>query len=107
MEQELLTLPELLSSPTVFSEVPFTRLLVLCACFVARCLSFCPFSFGHCVVCPSSIDPVPETDLEIYTGRIKKKTFKQARLYFFLFFGIHVVMFKNATVNLVFDLIFL
>ena len=24
-------------------------------CFVNRCLSFCPFSFGHCLVCPSSI----------------------------------------------------
>jgi hypothetical protein len=24
-------------------------------CFVDRCLSFCLFSFGHCVVCPSSI----------------------------------------------------
>jgi hypothetical protein len=23
--------------------------------FVGRCLSFCAFSFGHCVVCPSSI----------------------------------------------------
>jgi hypothetical protein len=65
VEQKLLTLPELLSSPTVFSGVRFTRLLVLCACFVARCLSFFPFSFGHCVVCPSSIDPIPETDLEI------------------------------------------
>ena len=73
VEQELLTLPELLSSPTVFSGVRFTRLLVLCACFVAGCLSFCPFSFGHCVICPSSIDPIPETDLEIYTGRINKK----------------------------------
>jgi hypothetical protein len=29
------------------------RSLVLCKCFVDRCLSFCPFSFGHCVVCPS------------------------------------------------------
>ena len=28
---------------------------VLCVCFVDSCLSFCPFSFGHCVVCPSSI----------------------------------------------------
>ena len=26
--------------------------LVLCVCFVDRCLSFCPFYFGHCVVCP-------------------------------------------------------
>ena len=39
----------------VFSEVRDTRSLVLYVCFVDRCLSFCPFSFGHCVVCPSSI----------------------------------------------------
>jgi hypothetical protein len=26
-----------------------------CACFVDRCLSFCTLSFGHCVVCSSSI----------------------------------------------------
>jgi hypothetical protein len=24
-------------------------------CFVEHCLSFCHFSFGHCVICPSSI----------------------------------------------------
>ena len=24
-------------------------------CFVGRCLFFCSFSFGHCIVCPSSI----------------------------------------------------
>jgi hypothetical protein len=35
--------------------VRVTRSLVLCVCYVDRCLSFCPFSFGHCVVCPSSI----------------------------------------------------
>jgi hypothetical protein len=28
-----------------------TRSLVLCVGFVDRCLSFCPFSFGHCIVC--------------------------------------------------------
>ena len=44
-------LPEHLSSPPVLSGV--TRSSVLCVCFVYRCLSFCPFSFGHCVVCPS------------------------------------------------------
>ena len=27
--------------------------LVLCVCFVDRCLSFCTFFFGHRVVCPS------------------------------------------------------
>ena len=31
------------------------RSLVLCVCFLDPCLSFCPFSFGHCFVCPSSI----------------------------------------------------
>ena len=43
MEQELLTLLEHLSSPLVFSGVRVTRSLVLCVCFVDRCLSFCTF----------------------------------------------------------------
>jgi hypothetical protein len=55
VEQELLTLPEHLSSPPVFSGVHVTWSLVLYVCFVDRCLSFCTFSFGHCVVCSSSI----------------------------------------------------
>ena len=55
VEQELLTLPEHLSSPPVFSGVRVTRSLILYVCFVDRCLSFCTFSFGHCVVCSSSI----------------------------------------------------
>jgi hypothetical protein len=49
VEQELLTLPEHLSSPPVFSGVRVTRSLVLCVCFVDRCLSFCTdsdWSFG-------------------------------------------------------------
>jgi hypothetical protein len=37
----------------VFSGVRVTRSLVLCIMFVDRCLSFCPFSFDHCVVCSS------------------------------------------------------
>ena len=55
VEQELLTLPEHLMSPPVFSGVRVTRSLDLCVSFVDRCLSFCTFSFGHCVVCSSSI----------------------------------------------------
>ena len=55
VEQELLTLLEHLSSPPVFSGVRVTRSLVLCVCFVDRCLSFRTFSFGHCVFCSSSI----------------------------------------------------
>ena len=54
VEQELLTLPEHMSSPPVFTGVRVTRSLVLYVCFVDRCLSFCTFSFGHCVVCSTS-----------------------------------------------------
>ena len=39
----------------VFSGVRVSQSLVLCVFFVDRCLSFCTFSFGHCVVCSSSI----------------------------------------------------
>ena len=56
VEQELLLLPEHLSSSPVFSRVRVTRSLVLYVCFVDRCLSFCIFSFGHCVVCSSIYD---------------------------------------------------
>ena len=38
-----------------FSDVRVTRSLVICVCFVDRCLSFCSFSFGYCVVCSPSI----------------------------------------------------
>ena len=55
VEQELITLPEHLSVPPVFSGVRVTRSLIVYVCFVDRCLSFCTFSFGHCVVCSSSI----------------------------------------------------
>jgi len=39
-------------SPPVLSGVRVTRSLVLYVCVVDRCISFCPLSFGHCVVCP-------------------------------------------------------
>jgi hypothetical protein len=55
VEQELPTLPGHLNSPPVFSGIRVTRSLVLYVCFVDRCLSFCAFSFGHCVVCSFSI----------------------------------------------------
>ena len=40
VKQELLTLPEHLSSLTVFSRVRVNRSLVLCVCFVVRCLTW-------------------------------------------------------------------
>ena len=44
VEQELLTLPEHLSSPQDFSGVRVAWSLVLYVCLVDRCLSFCLFS---------------------------------------------------------------
>ena len=38
-----------------FSGARVTRSLVLYVCFVILCLSFSPFSFGHFLVCSSSI----------------------------------------------------
>ena len=43
VEQELLALPEHVSSPPVFSGIRVTRSLVLSVCFVDSCLSFCTF----------------------------------------------------------------
>jgi hypothetical protein len=40
VKQELLTLPEHMNSPPVFSGVRVARSLVFCVCFVDRCLSF-------------------------------------------------------------------
>ena len=52
VEQELLTPPGHPSSPPVFSGVRVTGPLVFCVVF-CRKLSFCLFSFGDCIVCPS------------------------------------------------------
>ena len=41
--------------PYALSGVRVARSLVFCVSFVDHCLSFCPFSFGHCNVCPSSL----------------------------------------------------
>jgi hypothetical protein len=41
--------------PPLLSGLRVTRSLVLCVCFVDRCVSFCTFSFVHYVVCSSSI----------------------------------------------------
>ena len=52
MNQQL-PFPEHPISSPVFSGVRVTQSLVLRVCFVDHCMSFCPFSFAHCVVCPS------------------------------------------------------
>jgi hypothetical protein len=53
--QELVTLPEHMSSPPVFRGVGVVLSNHYCSmwCFVDYCLSLCTFSFGRCMVCPS------------------------------------------------------
>jgi hypothetical protein len=61
VEQELLTLPEHLSSPPVFTRVRVTRSLALCimfcrslfVLFLLTIVLSVLLSFGHCVVCSS------------------------------------------------------
>ena len=54
VEQELLTLPEHLSSPLYFSGVR-VAVRVLCPCFVDHCSSLCPFWPLCCLSCQSNI----------------------------------------------------
>jgi len=55
VEQELLTIPEHLRSRPGFSGVSVDLSLGLCIVFCTSLLVHCPFSFGHFVVCSSSI----------------------------------------------------
>ena len=55
VEQELLTLPEHPSPPPNFSGVRVTQSLVFCVMFCRLLFVLLSFSFGNCVVCPSSI----------------------------------------------------
>jgi hypothetical protein len=54
-------------SAPVFSGIRVIRFLVLCVCFVDRCLLFCTFSFGHCVFCSSSIYECSSHEWNIYS----------------------------------------
>jgi hypothetical protein len=44
-----------MSSSPGFSGVRAARSLVFCVKFVDSLLFFCPFSFGHCILCPFSV----------------------------------------------------
>jgi hypothetical protein len=43
----------------------FIWLVILCVCFIDHCLCFCPFSFGHCVVCPWQVQLVEHEPLTL------------------------------------------
>ena len=79
VEQKLRTLPEHLSSPPVFNGVRVTQSLVLCVCFVNRCLFF---SFGHCVVCFSSIYglSLPVCYFKLFFRKLLKQEFTVVNL---------------------------
>ena len=55
VEQELLALHEHSSSRLVLVSTRVVRSFVSVYFFIDRCLSFCPFSLGHYIACPSSI----------------------------------------------------
>jgi hypothetical protein len=55
VNQELLALPEHLSSPAVFTGVRVTRSVVLYAMLCRSLFVLISFYFDHCVGCPSSI----------------------------------------------------
>jgi hypothetical protein len=93
VEQELLTLPDHLSSPPILSGARVTWSLVLYVYFVYRCLSFCVFSFGHCVGCSSSIDgfwlPLWYLQTLLHIGKY---------LIFVRFLEIRMTTVKNSTI---------
>ena len=56
VDQKLLTVPEQLRSSPVFCRIPVAQYLIVCVVFVDPHFYFCPISFGHYIVCYSSID---------------------------------------------------
>ena len=73
-----------ISSSPVFSAVRVIRSLVLC--FVDRCLSFCTFSFGHCVVRSSSID---DSDYPFGIFKLFSISAEEAMLIYGPFLAVH------------------
>ena len=90
------TLPKHMSWLPVFNGVRVTQSLVLCVCFVDRCLSFFTFSYGHYVVCSSSIYRfwLPLWHLTTYFCKIwyKKYNFLSLDLLFLSF--MHILVYQ-------------
>ena len=54
VQQEVLILPEHMTSPVTQCDIVLFNRQFSALCFVDNyCLSFSPFSFGYCIVCPS------------------------------------------------------
>ena len=81
VEQELLTLPEHLNSPSVFSGVHVTRSLVLRVCFIYRCLYF--FFWPLCCLFFFDIQILITSLWYLETLLIIKQIFSQTHMYIF------------------------
>ena len=56
VDQKLLTILQQLKSSPVLCRIHVDQYLIFCLAFVDPHLFFCPISFGHYIVCYSSID---------------------------------------------------
>ena len=97
VENEVPTLPVNLSSPPGFSGVRVTRSLVLCVCFVDRCLSFSTSSFCYCVVCSSSFCHCVVCSSSIYTS--SDNTFGIFKLLFISSFNLVIICYIYISIK--------
>jgi hypothetical protein len=96
VEQELLTLPEHLSSPLTVGGVRVTRSLVLYVCFVDHCLSFCIYFFIWPLCCLFFFDiRILITPLVSYDSSYQSITPEVFRV--FMLFYLFVVQYVTLT----------
>jgi hypothetical protein len=92
VEQELLTLPEHMCSPPVFSGYRVTRFLVLCVCFADRYFFFLPIVFS--VLRFTDFDYLPSVSSNsLYATLCTKKSFLRQSLEIkvpFLYFDLYL-----------------
>ena len=97
VEQELPTLPSHLSSPPVFSWIRVTRTLVLCVCFVDRCLSVCTFFLLAIVL----FDLLRYTDFDYPFGIFKLfYNFRTIVIYYLLLYPVESVLTLTSLLSL-------
>ena len=97
VKQELLSFPEHLSSPLVFSGVRVTWSLVLCVCFVDRCLSFwslccCLFFFDIRILITPFVSSNSSPDgYRTRSEQVKNDLFERGCRWFFIDYQLHVL----------------
>jgi hypothetical protein len=115
VEQELPTLAEYLSSPPVFSGIRVAWILVLCLCFVDRCLSFCTFSFGYCVPHKTSFTPPRFVEVPVLKQESERSCICVRGIYFASFYhfsnfifwkcGIFAIFHFSINILITYDLV--